>query len=123
MQKTSEILKIKAADRHPIQNAADVVRKLNETVSQCKNVNVKMHWSLGFDGVSEALHAHIKFQKPNDCIEFMLYVHDLQDAADHHSNFTMKNFDTVEIFLSTHHPVPGITMVDVMFAEHLSAYL
>lgn len=122
MQQNSEILKIKSADRHPIQNASDVVRELNATVSRCKNVTIKMYWSLGFDGVSEALHAHIKFQTPQQCIQFVQFVHDLQEAVDHHSSLTMQNFDTVEIMLSTHHPVPGITMVDVLFAQHLAAY-
>ena len=50
--------------------------------------------------------------------EFSKYISELQEAVDHHTNFTMKNFDTVEILLSTHQPVPGITTVDVEFAQH-----
>jgi pterin-4a-carbinolamine dehydratase len=114
----SDIQQIKQGDRHPVSNISTIIDELNSFAQTNSNPNVKIHWEISRDAMGPCLHAVIKFTKSDDCLNFAKAVHDLQEAADHHANFVMDNFHTVNIMLSTHHPVPAITSVDVLFAKY-----
>lgn len=118
----SEIAKIKNADRRPVECIDDIIVKLNNAATQNHTRSNNICWTLANDSVGPCLHAVIKFTNPIDCLKFVQYLYELQEAADHHSNFMMDNFHTINLMLSTHHPVPAITYVDVLFAEHLTCH-
>lgn len=122
MQKTSHLQHIKYADRTPIKNTAEIIEQLNILASQSHHDKLHISWDIGSDSLGQALHAKITFKMPNHCIEFITFISDLQETTDHHANLTMNNFMTVDILLSTHQPIPGITMVDVEFARCMSTF-
>lgn len=112
-----DILKIKQGDRNPVQDLDKAIIELNTLAAKAGNPNVTIRWVVAKDSVGPCLKATINFKRPTDCVQFAQFVHELQESADHHSNFAMDNFQTITIMLSTHHPIPAITSVDVLFAH------
>lgn len=112
--------KIRQADRNPIKDIDKVIIELNILAAKDGNPNVTIQWKIGKDSVGSCLQATIKFKRPNDCVKFVEFVHELQEATDHHSNLMMDNFHTITLMLSTHHPVPAITSIDVLFAHAIT---
>jgi len=119
---SSETEKIKHADRTPIKNHEEVIAQLNFIAAKNKNHKHEITWNLGADSVGLALHAKIEFHDLSDCIEFLKFISNLQTATDHHADLVMKNFKTIDLLLATHQPIPGITMVDVTFAQYVSSF-
>lgn len=116
---TFKIETIKNADRSLVKDLDGVYTKLNDHVKKHDHSNVKIVWAISSDEMGPCLEANITFKNPLHCLKFCHDVYELQEKSDHHSNFSMENFNQVRVLLSTHHPIAGITHVDVKFAEYL----
>lgn len=110
---------IKNADRNPVENVQNAIAELNGFSQQHESEHASIKWVQGVDQMGPCLHATIKFKNVEKCLKFAKEIYDLQESSDHHSNFIIDNFLTVDLKLSTHQPVPAITHVDFMFAREL----
>ncbi len=114
---------IKNADRNPVPNVQNTVTELNGFLKDHGSEKALGKWLQGVDEVGPCLHATFKFQDIDNCLKFAKTVYALQEKVDHHANFTITNFLTVDVKLSTHQPVPAITQVDFLFAKYLITLL
>lgn len=119
----SELQKIKNADRSPVPNVQNALTELNTFAKDHISSQTTMHWLQGVDEMGPCLQVKVKFKNIDDCLHFAKETYKLQEQVDHHSNFMIDNFLTVEIKLSTHQPVPAITYVDFLFAKQLIKFL
>ncbi|MEY4065568.1 MAG: hypothetical protein RIR26_1776 [Pseudomonadota bacterium] len=102
-----------AAPRTLLENPQAEVKRCGDTLSA---------WSVHHDGQGYCLTTKFTFPDHNDAVNKMMWLHDAQETADHHTAFILKDFATLDITLVTHEPRWGVTQKDLAFAKAIQTF-
>lgn len=113
-----EIQKIKTASRTLIQDLKKETDELNARIK--KKSKKPIYWSIKANEKGSFLATQILFKDYKEALATIELLCDLQETSNHHTSFSLENFQELKIEVCTHQPKWGVTEMDLAFAEIFS---
>ncbi len=79
-------------------------------------------WRVEHDGKGFCLKAKFEFKSHADAVAKLSWLHDAQETTDHHTSFSMHDFQYAEITMVTHEPQWGISEKDLALAKAIQSH-
>jgi glutathione S-transferase/pterin-4a-carbinolamine dehydratase len=74
-------------------------------------------WKVEHDGKGFCLKTKLEFKSHAEAVAMLNWLHDAQETTDHHTSFSMHDFQYAEITMVTHEPEWGISEKDLALAK------
>ncbi|WP_186645631.1 glutathione S-transferase N-terminal domain-containing protein [Fluviispira vulneris] len=117
---SADIHKIKNSSRTLVDDISAEIINLNDKISTALKNKITQIWHNNSNKSGPYIETVFQFKNYEEAFNAIQIICDLQESADHHSNFILENFNQLKVELCTHEPKWGVTSMDFAFAEVLT---